>query len=281
MTQSETLLARMRALAREEACAGGPPLPTLSEEHLSTLSRETGQGMRDLQILALRHGMTPARYLRNHREISFGDQERLLSSRVGLAGLGGLGGHLLESLARMGVGAILAADGDRFEESNLNRQLLSERATLGMAKTRAAKRRAEAINPAVDVQVMSTTLDRVGLCTFFRGVEVLFDGLGGVTMKKLLLECARDMGVPLVTAAVAGWSCIVTTVLPGRSVPPDLFGTEGGAEKELGCLAPAIAVAASVQCSEGVRILCGKDAALAGRMLAVDLARGSFEVLEL
>lgn len=281
MIQSETLLARMQALARDEPCDGGLPLPTLSEEHLSALSRETGQGMRELQILALRHGITPARYLRNFRELTFGDQERLLSSRAGLAGLGGLGGHLLESLVRMGVGTMMVADGDRFEESNLNRQLLSERETLGMAKTEAARRRAAAVNPAVEIQAMSLTLDRQGLRTFFRGADVLFDGLGGVAVKKLLLECARDMGIPVVSAAVAGWSCIVTTVLPGQSAPPDLFGSGGGAELSLGCLAPAIAVAAAVQCSEGVRLLCGRDPALAGKLLAVDLSRGSFEVFEL
>ena len=281
MIQSETLLARMQALTREEPCDGGSPLPTLSEEHLSALSRETGQGMRELQVLALRHGITPARYLRNFRELTSGDQERLLSSRAGLAGLGGLGGHLLESLVRMGVGTIMVADGDRFEESNLNRQLLSERDTLGMAKTEAARRRAAAVNPAVEIQAMSLTLDRQGLRTFFRGADVLFDGLGGVAVKKLLLECARDLGIPVISAAAAGWSCIVTTVLPGQSAPPDLFGSAGGAELSLGCLAPAIAVAAAVQCSEGVRLLCGRKPALAGKLLAVDLSRGSFEVFEL
>lgn len=279
--QAEAILARIRSLAREEACAGGPPLQAVSEEHLTALSRETGHGIRELQILALRHGITPARYLRNGRELSLADQERLLSSRAGLAGLGGLGGHLLESLARMGVGTILVADGDRFEESNLNRQLLSERDTLGMAKTEAAGRRAAAINPAVEIRATSQNLDREGFRTLFREVGVVFDGLGGVAVKKLLLECARDMGVPLVTAAVAGWSCIVATVLPGQPAPPDLFGKEGGAERRLGCLAPAIALAAAVQCSEGALILCGKDPSLAGRMLAVDLARGSFEIFEL
>ncbi len=281
MTQAETLLSRMQALSREENCGGGPPLPTLTEEHLRTLSWETGQGLRDLQIFALRHGITPARYLRNYRQLSLGDQERLLLSRAGLAGLGGLGGHLLESLVRMGVGRIMVADGDRFDETNLNRQLLSERETVGMAKAEVAKRRSTEINPAVGVQATSRTLDRQGFLTFFRDVGVLFDGLGGVAVKKLLLECAGSMGVPLVTAAVAGWSCIVTTIMPGESGPPDLFGKGTGAEECLGCLAPAVSVAAAVQCSEGVRILCGNEPTLAGKMLAVDLSCGAFEVLEL
>jgi molybdopterin-synthase adenylyltransferase len=270
----------MWALVHDESCEGGPPLPTLSEEQFRTLSGESGQSVRELQIFALRQGITPARYLRNYRELSLGDQERLLRARAGMAGLGGLGGHLLESLVRMGIGRITAADGDRFEECNLNRQLLSAQDTMGMAKTEAAKRRAASVNPAVELETCALMLDRQGFCTLFRDVEVLFDALGGVAVKTLLLECARTMGIPVVTAAVAGWSCIVTTVLPGQALPADFFGNEGGAEQRLGCLAPAIGVAAAVQCSEGVRILCGKSPTLVGRMLAIDLSCGSFDLYE-
>jgi molybdopterin-synthase adenylyltransferase len=280
MMQEEALLSRMSTLAREESCEGGPALPTLSEEQLRSLSRESGKGMRDLQIFALRHGITPARYLRNYRELSFHDQERMLSSSVGLAGLGGLGGHLLDALARLGVGRIAAADGDVFEECNLNRQLLSSQETMGLTKAEAARRRVASINPAVEIEATALMLDRQGFCSYLGRVDVLFDALGGVAVKKLLLECGRSNNVPVITAAVAGWSCIVTTVLPGQTAPPDFFGDGRGAEQRLGCLAPAIGVAAAVQCSEGIRILCGKGATLAGKMLAVDLSRGSFEVYE-
>lgn len=281
MSSPEALVARMRALARGEPGEGGSLLPALSEEDLIGLAQETGLGIHDLQVLALRNGIIPARYLRNYRELSLGDQERLLLSHAGLAGLGGLGGHILESLARTGVGRITAADGDHFEESNLNRQLLADGHTLGMAKAEAARRRCAEINPAVEIQAAEEMLHGEGFSSLFRKVDVLFDGLGGVATKRILLECARSLGVPVVTAAVAGWSCVVTTVLPGQSPPPDLFGETGGAEHQLGCLAPAVALAAAIQCSEGVRLLCGYDAALAGRILAVDLSRGSFELFEL
>jgi molybdopterin-synthase adenylyltransferase len=277
----ESTLEAMRAMAREESCEGGPPFLTLSEEQLLGLSVESGLSLRELQLLALGHGMTPARYLRNYRGISPVDQQRLLMASVGLAGLGGLGGHLLETLVRLGVGKIMAADGDRFDECNLNRQLLSSLETMGMAKTEAARRRAAAINPAVELETAALMLDRKGFCTFLGGVDLIFDGLGGVAVKKMLLDCGREMGVPVVTAAIAGWSVIVTTVLPGRPAPPDLFGRSGGAEQSLGCLAPAIALAAAVQCGEGVLILCGREATLAGKLLAVDLSQGSFELYEL
>ena len=98
----------------------------------------------------------PERYRRNMEALSPQDQQRLASSCVALVGLGGLGGYVLELLARAGVGHIRCADGDHFEESNLNRQLLATDETLGQAKSQAARDRAKRINPAVRVE----TLDR-------------------------------------------------------------------------------------------------------------------------
>jgi molybdopterin-synthase adenylyltransferase len=275
------LLARMRAMAREESCEGGPPLPTLSEGQLADLASEFGTDLRRVQMLALDHGITPARYLRNYRQLSLGDQKRLLSSRVALVGLGGLGGHLLEWLARMGVGRIDAVDGDRFEECNLNRQLLCREQTLGMAKSEAARLRALEVNPAVEVETVQLMLDERGFASLVGQSDLVFDALGGVRVKRMLLDAARTAGVPVVTAAVAGWTCMITTVLPGRSTLPDLYGDSGGAEVRLGCLAPVIGMAAAAQCSEGIRVLCGKGASLSGRMLVADLSRASFELFEI
>src|SRR5512133_248942 len=98
-------------------------------------------------ILAL--GLLPARYQRNRQAISAEQQRILFHSRVAVIGCGGLGGYVIEELARLGVGTIIAIDPDVFEEHNLNRQLLSSPATLGRAKVEAAAARIAEINPAV------------------------------------------------------------------------------------------------------------------------------------
>ena len=91
------------------------------------------------------------RYSRNVPAISAEEQAALAEKRVLIAGCGGLGGNLLEHLARLGVGHITAVDGDVFEASNLNRQLLSTPALLGYGKAAAARQRAGQVNPAVSV----------------------------------------------------------------------------------------------------------------------------------
>ena len=72
---------------------------------------------------------------------------RLAAARVAVVGLGGVGGACMEGLCRAGVGALLLVDHDTVELTNLNRQLLATRRTVGMGKAEAARERALAINP--------------------------------------------------------------------------------------------------------------------------------------
>ena len=96
---------------------------------------------RIIEAAALSLGVCPERYLRNFEAYSLEEQLRLLSGRVALVGLGGLGGYVLELLARAGVGAVRVADGDEFCPSNLNRQLFATRRGLGGDKAAAAAAR--------------------------------------------------------------------------------------------------------------------------------------------
>ena len=89
------------------------------------------------------------RYARNRRSLTTDEIARLHDARVLVAGCGGLGGHVIECLARTGVGAIVVIDCDAFEETNLNRQLLAAEDTLGTSKARAARERIARVNPVV------------------------------------------------------------------------------------------------------------------------------------
>ena len=89
------------------------------------------------------------RYLRNHDAISQTDQAILAEKHVLVVGCGGLGGMVIECLARIGLGHLRVVDGDVFDETNLNRQLLSSTMNLGRPKTLAAQQRVMAVNPLV------------------------------------------------------------------------------------------------------------------------------------
>ena len=95
------------------------------------------------------------RYIRNLGALTEEECAVLRGKTVFVAGCGGLGGYLIEMLLRLGVGEIRAADGDVFEASNLNRQLLSSPSTLGSGKAAAAAARAKEINRASDTNTLS------------------------------------------------------------------------------------------------------------------------------
>jgi hypothetical protein len=94
-------------------------------EHVVLLARDAGLTRREVEIAALERHVLPQRYLRNYGTLGIEGQLLLARSHVAVIGLGGLGGYVVEGLARMGVGKLTLVDGDVFFDHNLNRQLLS------------------------------------------------------------------------------------------------------------------------------------------------------------
>ena len=100
------------------------------------------------------------RYSRNMNMLSPEENERLRSFRACVVGCGGLGGYVIELLGRLGVGTITAVDGDVFDETNLNRQLLSTEELLGESKALAAEARMKKVNSGVTVYPVRALLQR-------------------------------------------------------------------------------------------------------------------------
>ncbi len=260
----------------------GTPVRVLSGPCAAFLAREFALPIREVDAKALDAGILPGRYLRNFMAYSPAEQARLLRSAVALVGLGGLGGTVLEIFARTGVGTIVAADGDAFEESNLNRQLLAEDGRLERPKAEAALARAAAVNPTVTVTARAAFLDAAGMAECLAGVQAAVDALGGLTDRPVLARAAAARGIPLVTAAVAGDMGYVATVMPGGPALWDMLGGSADpAENALGCQAAGVTVVAGLQAAEALRLLAGRPPRLAGKLLVVDLSDMSFETVSL
>ncbi|MBG0790093.1 MAG: ThiF family adenylyltransferase [Desulfovibrionaceae bacterium] len=269
----------IRALSRSITLPWGEEGDILSLDHVLDLSRRHGVSGRIVEIKALRLGIRPLRYLRNQQSLSPEDQARLLESAVAMVGLGGLGGTLLEVLLRAGAGIIRCADGDRFEESNLNRQTLSTPAGLGRSKTDMARERAEALNPSVDFEAENAYLTSRSLPDFLSGCRVAVDALGGLSHRLELQRAAAGAGIPMVTGALAGFSGYVGVVLPGDTGPADIMGRDNAAEESLGCPSPSVTCIAALMAAEIIRLSIGHPSPLAGKMLVADLQAMSFETV--
>lgn len=240
------------------------------------LASAFGLSPHELQGLALEAGCRLERYARNLRGISLAEQLSLHRSRVLVAGCGGLGGYLVEELARLGVGSLVLVDPEVFDASNLNRQLLATLESLGRPKAEVAAARVALVNPAVLVEVHRARLDAGNAEGLLLGCRLAADALDSIPSRLSLEAACARLGLPLVHGAIAGNFLQASTSLPGSSTLRKLFGEDGpekGVETELGNPAYTPALAASIQVAEIVRILCGRGPALAGRLLHLDLER--------
>ncbi len=226
---------------------------------------------------ALKLDIIPTRYLRNMHSITASNQIRLLESSIVQVGLGGLGGTLLDIFLRTGIGTIKAADGDHFEESNLNRQALATPKTLNEAKSVSAKAKASTVNPSISFDAQNAYLTKVSLDKFVSGADLVIDALGGLDTRLALQQAAAKANIPMVTGALAGWTGYISVVHPGHLGPADIMGTNNGAEEKLGCPASAVTFYASIMATEAIKLLSGAPSTLANSMLIVDLQTLAFE----
>lgn len=227
--------------------------------------------------------MVDERYLRNIGTITPEENALLANKRVCVVGCGGLGGYVIESLGRIGVGFITAVDFDAFEISNLNRQLTSEEALIGMNKAFAAKQRMERVNPLVLVTASEVKLKEENAGEIIAGHDVVVDALDSLEPRRILQrECERQK-VPLVHGAIGGWYGQVTIVMPGDRTLDKLYNpdTTGGVEKTMGTPGFTPAIVGSVQACETVKLLIGRGMILQNKVLNIDLLNEEFVIYDL
>lgn len=255
------------------------PQNELTDGAILERARGSGRTIRQEVLLALEQGEIPLRYQRNAQCLSLSDQATLARSHVVLAGCGGLGGHVLESLVRSGVGRITACDPDIFEPSNANRQPLASTRTMGRSKAQAAQARAGEINPLVEVRAVPEAVKPDQLL----GAQIVADCLGGTLHRRDLQTMATQAGIPMVSAAVSGWNILVSSTWPGEPGLGEFMNSGAGPSAELlqGNPCPTVALAASLQATEVIHILLGIPSVLRGNLLMADLTEMRFSMVSL
>lgn len=130
---------------------------------------------------------------------------KLAQSRIAVFGIGGVGGYVVEALARSGVGALDLVDDDRVCLTNINRQILATRKTVGKYKVDVAEERIKMISPSCEVTTYKTfylpeTQDRFD----FRQYDYVVDAIDTVTGKLTIIENAGKLNVPVISSMGAG-----------------------------------------------------------------------------
>lgn len=274
----------------EQSCFGTLPngecYKKIGTASVIQLSKQFETAGWKVERAALENGILPERYVRNQRIISEEDQIRLLGSTVSVVGLGGLGGALAGILARGGVGALRLIDGDRFEESNLNRQLFCTVEEIGKSKAKVAGKRVSEINPSVEVLLHDVVMDAENAAALIRGSDVVVDCLDSVNARFMVEAAAQSEGIPLVSAAIGGETGHVTTIYPGEAGLVLVYGhREKAGEKSmvhtLGTPPHAVSLVSSLESAEVFKVLLGRPGILKNRLLIADLAYYTFDIVQL
>ena len=246
------------------------------EQAMERLVAERGVPKRVAEALACGLSLLPRRYDRNAGTLGCPGQKRLLEAKVLVAGLGGLGGYVAEELARCGAGTLVGVDSDRFDETNLNRQLFADRSTIGLPKTGVAGKKLAAVNEAVEFLPYRCEVEDLPE-TAYAHVDVLFDCLDRIPSKLHLQDMGERFGIPLVHGAIGGWYGQVAVVWPGSRLLSTLYhGKREGIEKELGNPPFTPAVVGSLMVTEGVKVLLGKKSR-EDAVLFIDLLNSQWE----
>jgi molybdopterin/thiamine biosynthesis adenylyltransferase len=162
------------------------------------------------------------------------EQQRLRSARVAIAGLGGVGGVYLTTLARLGIGAFTLADFDTFSLANFNRQAGATLSTLGRSKLAVMEAMAHDINPEIDIRRFPQGVRGGQAEAFLDGADIYLDGLDFFALDvraQVFARCAAA-AIPAVTVAPLGMGAALLNFVPGGMTFEQYFGFEGAGERE-------------------------------------------------
>lgn len=260
-----------------------PAAQTLSLADTIALATFARLSRRDTEVALLQRGIVPERYARNLGALGLEGQIVLLQATVVVIGAGGLGGWAAEGMCRLGVGRLALVDHDVYQDSNLNRQLGCTEETLGRRKAAALAERLRTVNGAVEVIARDERLTPANAHEMLQGANVAIDALDSIHTRLLLQRATRELGIPLVHGAIAGWTGQVMTVLPGDIGLEALYGAtptiDRGIEAQTGTPSPTPMMVAAWLVQECAKLITGRGAPLRNRLLMLDALYG--EVTEI
>jgi len=218
------------------------------------------------------------RYDRNIGTITQSEQELLAGKSVCVIGCGGLGGGVIEGLVRLGVGKITIIDGDVFDETNLNRQVLSNPANIGKSKAEEGAKQMSDINPNINIQPVFTFYNEQNGRDLISGHDLVVDALDNVSARLCLEDHCDAENIPLVHGAICSWYGQVAVVMPGDRLLHKIYLEDSNEATSNPSFTPA--VVSAMQVAESVKVLLGKEGVLQNKLLTIDLLSHEYEIID-
>lgn len=140
------------------------------------------------------------------RKIIGNDSTDLLKKKsVLVLGVGGVGGYVVESLARSGIGGLIIVDFDTIDETNINRQIIALNSTIGMKKVDVLEKRIKDINPECEVIKIKEFIDNNNFLDLFNyDIDFFVDACDTVSVKKLVISTCIERNIPFISSMGTG-----------------------------------------------------------------------------
>ncbi len=210
-------------------------------------------------------------------EIGIEGQQRILDACVLIIGAGGLGSPVALYLGSAGVGHITLVDHDVVDLTNLQRQIAHTLANVGQPKTKSAARAIAALNPEVQVEVISTRADATLLNTLVAQADVVIDCCDNFTTRQAVNAACVQHGKPLVSGAAIRFDGQISVYDPRSDVSPCyacVFPPDAAFEETrcatMGVFAPLVGIIGSMQAAEALKLITDTGSTLAGRLLMLN-----------
>ena len=223
------------------------------------------------------------RYSRHLKLAEIGEpgQARLKAARVALIGVGGLGSPASLYLAAAGIGTLGLIDYDSVDESNLQRQVLFDTASVGRPKTEVARARLESLNPGTHVVAHQIELCAANVRALFADYDLILDGSDRLATRYLVNDACVLYGKPLVSAAIHRFEGQVMTYVPGqapcyRCLFPNPADGLVPSCADVGVLGVLPGVLGTIAATEAIKLIVGAGLPLTGRLLTYDALELSF-----
>ena len=204
-------------------------------------------------------------YSRTERMLGKDAVERLRNARVAVFGVGGVGGFCIEALARAGIGSLDLIDSDTVAESNLNRQIIATRETIGEYKTTIMKNRILSINPEAKITTYNLFFDNNTSHLFdFSAYDYVVDAIDSVRGKIEIIKLSKSAGTRVISCMGAG-----------NKLDPTMFEIADIEKTSVCPLARAVRTELKKLGIRGVKVLFSKEPPVLPKTETTDHAPGS------
>ncbi len=196
-----------------------------------------------------------------------------------VVGCGGLGGYVVEFLARLGLGKMVIADNDIYSADNINRQLFATNSTLGKPKVTVAQQRVLEINPSINCIASQIRVDTNNISQIAEGCDIVFDCCDNIETRLILERYCEKANIVLIHGAINDMFGQVSTIYPKDRTLSNLY--KHSKTKSSLTLSYVPATVAALQVNEAVKVFIDRNLTLNGKLMIIDLIESTFEVVRI